>query len=126
MPAPCQRSSGFTLVEIMIVVAIIGLLAAIALPNMAKSRETAQLNALYSNLRVIEGAKDRWALENKKGTGDVPPDLSAVAAYIRGGSIFNVVGETYEPNAIGAGATATIGVRLGTYSPGSVIPTPPF
>ena len=69
MKIQTSRKAGFTLVEIMIVVAIIGLLAAIAIPNFVKARENAQLNSIINNLRIVEGAKDQWALENKKGTG---------------------------------------------------------
>ena len=70
MQIKTNKAAGFTLVEIMIVVAIIGLLAAIAIPNFVKARENAQLNSIFNNLRIIEGAKDQWALENKKGVGD--------------------------------------------------------
>jgi prepilin-type N-terminal cleavage/methylation domain-containing protein len=69
MQIKTNRKSGFTLVEIMIVVAIIGLLAAIAIPNFVKARGTAQKNACINNLRQIDGAKEQWALENKKSSG---------------------------------------------------------
>src|SRR6185295_658050 len=60
-----SRRLGFTLVEIMIVVAIIGLLGAIAIPNFVKARTTSQKNACINNLRNIDGAIQQWAVENK-------------------------------------------------------------
>src|ERR1041385_5212037 len=80
-----SRRSAFTLVEIMIVVAIIGLLAAIAIPNFIKAREASQKNACIANLKQIDGAKHSWALENKKTSTDVPvdADLFGSTSYIR-------------------------------------------
>jgi len=77
--------SAFTLVEIMIVVAIIGLLAAIAIPNFVKAREAAQRTACIQNLRAIDGAKSTWALEQKKGSTDTPveSDLFGTSLYLR-------------------------------------------
>ena len=64
------NKQGFTLVEIMIVVAIIGLLAAIAIPSFMKARTTSQQKACINNLRQIESGKEQWALANKKAQGD--------------------------------------------------------
>ena len=64
-----NTNKGFTLVEIMIVVAIIGLLAAIAIPNFVKARTTSQMNACINNLRQLDGAIQQYALENKQAAG---------------------------------------------------------
>jgi prepilin-type N-terminal cleavage/methylation domain-containing protein len=80
-----QRNGAFTLVEIMIVVAIIALLAAIAIPNFVKARTASQKSACIANLKQINGAKATWALEAKKVNSDSPADtdLFGSTSYIR-------------------------------------------
>ncbi len=80
-----SRKSGFTLVEIMIVVAIIGLLAAIAIPNFVRARTTSQQNACINNLRLIDSAKQQWALEQRGSNGSTPAG-SDLQPYLGHGS----------------------------------------
>ena len=74
--------AAFTLVEIMIVVAIIGLLAAIAIPNFVRARTTAQMNACINNLRQIDGAIQQWALETKQAS-TAPVTAADVSGYLK-------------------------------------------
>jgi prepilin-type N-terminal cleavage/methylation domain-containing protein len=85
MKITSTRKAGFTLIEIMIVVAIIGLLAAIAIPNFVHARTTAQQNACINNLRQIDGAKQEWALENKQ-VATATPTAANLQPYMGRGS----------------------------------------
>ncbi len=110
MQIKTNRKSGFTLVEIMIVVAIIGLLAAIAIPNFVKARNTAQKNACIANLKQIDGAKQQWALEAKASDTDTPTAVQ-VGGFLKGGQvpICPGGGGAYTINAVNASPTCTKG-----------------
>ena len=65
-----MKKTGFTLVELMIVVLILGLVAGIAIPAFVKSRNKSQQNACISSLRMIDAGKEQWAIAAKKLNGD--------------------------------------------------------
>ena len=119
-----SRKAGFTLVEIMIVVAIIGLLAAIAIPNFIRARATSQANACINNLRQIDGAINEWALENGKGNGATVTAVATVSAYIK----LNASNLVPGCPASGTYATSTVGAipqitcSLSTANPAHKLP----
>src|ERR1700747_3234791 len=108
-----NRKQGFTLVEIMIVVAIIGLLAAIAIPNFVRARTTSQKNACINNLRQIDGAKQQWALENRKLDSDTPLTTD-IDPYLKGNTMPNCPANgAYTLNNVATSPTCNLGATLG-------------
>src|SRR3990167_7626495 len=81
-----KNTAGFTLVEIMIVVAIIGLLAAIAVPNFAQARTNARRGTCINNMRLIDASKEQYALENNKDS-TVTPVAADVTPYLKGNAM---------------------------------------
>jgi prepilin-type N-terminal cleavage/methylation domain-containing protein len=86
---------GFTLVEIMIVVGIIGLLAGIAVPNFVKARTQARQKACISNLQQIDGAIQRWALDLNKAEGQTVT-YGDISSYLRNSVVCPSGGTTFE------------------------------
>ena len=82
MKTKTVRRAGFTLVEIMIVVALIGLLAAIVLPNYVRARSNSQAAACINNLRIIYDASQQWALEYNKAP-DTTVTFADIQSYLK-------------------------------------------
>ncbi len=95
------RRGGFTLVEIMIVVAIIALLAAIAVPNFLRARKRSQATRILEDLRMLDSGTDQYAIENNKTTG-ATAGMTDIKAYLKTGTVLyatgaDIFGDTYGP-----------------------------
>lgn len=116
-----RRVAAFTLIEIMIVVGIIALLAAMAVPSFTRNMDTSRVTAIKNNLKVIETAKMGWAVAERKGTGDLPAE-GDIVPYMQSGKMPKpVVGEVYHIEPIGTSAYATVDKPLGDYKPNEKI-----
>jgi prepilin-type N-terminal cleavage/methylation domain-containing protein len=101
------KRSGFTLVEIMIVVAIIALLAAIAVPGFLRARKRSQASRILNDLRLIDSAVDQYAIETGKKTGDLV-DVTDWTNYVKKNAILYNTAQDILGNDYGAQTVDTI------------------
>ena len=112
-----RSNKGFTLIEIMIVVLIIGILLSIAVPSFLRARETSRAKTCVSDLKQIESAKEQWAMDTKAlGTASTQmSDLAGDGKYMKADPECPSSG-TYTTNAVNADPTCSIGANgTGTY-----------
>ncbi len=96
-----RKKAGFTLVEIMIVVGIIAVLAAIAVPNWVRARKRSQATRILEDLRELDHAVDQYAIDNSK-TGGANPTFPDLQAYVKAGTVLystgaDLFGDSYGP-----------------------------
>ena len=108
---PMKPRRAFTLIEILVVISIVAIILAIAMPNFMKARETAEIKQCLDNLRTIDSAKEQWAMENNASPSSTPPAMSQLigsTSFIKT-SPFCPMGGTYSVGAISAPPTCSIG-----------------
>lgn len=109
------RRGGFSLIEVMIVVLIISVLLAIAIPNFMRARERSRAQSCCANLRQIETGKEQYAIDNKLSTGDAIADLSLLCPnYVKQTPVCPT-GGTYSVNTVGELPTCSRGGARGAY-----------
>ena len=107
-----KMMKGFTLVEIMIVVAIIAILAAVAVPNFVKYRKSSQATACVSNLKQIQAAKEQWLMNNT--TAPSMSDLTTGTDALLKSTPTCKAGGTYDVGDATTDPSCSIGSSLGT------------
>ena len=106
-----RRADGYTLIEILIVVMIIGILLAIAVPSMFNASERARANACRANLRQIQAAKEQWAMANNQGPtatpgwADLVPDFMQQQPNCPSGGTYTIGNMSTNPTCSIAGHT---------------------
>ena len=117
----CGRRA-FTLVEIMVVTAVIGVLSTIAVPGMMKTRQEAFKNICINNLRQLQSAKEQAALANRWDAGDGPDTIgplrygNTISAYLKGGALpWCPTGARYSYNALNENPTCASGIVSHAY-----------
>ena len=99
-----RSTRGFTLVEIMIVVAIIALLAAIAVPGFLRARKRSQATRVLNDLRLIDSAVDQYAIETNKASGSSVGVVDWTNYLKKGTALFNtgndIFGNSYGPQTV--------------------------
>jgi|SRR6185369_3826527 len=107
-------------IDFLFVLLLLGLLVVVAIPGSVRGGP-GPLNVIFNNLRIIEGAKAQWALENKKSPGETP-GISDLAPYLRNHHLPKAIAmEKYEINPVGIPATAKLARNVQHYKAGSVI-----
>ena len=105
------NKTGYTMVEVMIVVSVIGMLSVLAIPSFARSRATSRMSACINNLRQIDAAKDQWAMENGKLDSDGVISAN-VEPYLKQGLLSGLVcpaGGFYSMSTVASNPVCSLG-----------------